>query len=80
MSTISLRLPTSLHDEVRKLAKRENVSINQLVTLALAEKLSAIETQEYLERRASRADKTEFQRAMAKVADVPPAEEDQLAP
>lgn len=38
MSTISLRLPDSLHKQVRKLAEKENVSINQLITLALAEK------------------------------------------
>ena len=42
MSTISLRLPDSLHKQVRKLAEKESVSINQLITLALAEKLSAL--------------------------------------
>ena len=48
MSTISLRLPGSLHKQVRKLAEKESVSINQLVTLALAEKISARLTEEYL--------------------------------
>ena len=42
MSTISLRLPESLHKRVRELAKREDVSINQLIATALAEKLSAL--------------------------------------
>ena len=64
MSTISLRLPDSLHAEVRKLAERENVSINQLATLALAEKVAALETADYLLQRASIADKKKFQRAM----------------
>ncbi|MGI8766867.1 MAG: toxin-antitoxin system HicB family antitoxin [Gemmatimonadaceae bacterium] len=41
MSTISLRLPESLHERVRAVAEREGVSINQLITIALAEKLSA---------------------------------------
>jgi predicted HicB family RNase H-like nuclease len=41
MSTISLRLPESLHKRVRELAKAEHVSINQLITTALAEKMSA---------------------------------------
>lgn len=72
MSTISLRLPDSLHEHIRKLAERENISINQLVTLAIAEKVSALETAEYLLERASRADKTKFLRAMAKVADKVP--------
>jgi len=69
MSTMSLRLPDSLHNEIRKLAQKENVSINHLVTLALAEKISVLETEEYLQRRASRADIKKFLRAMAKVAD-----------
>ena len=52
MSTISLRLPASLHRRVRELAKKEEVSINQIITTALAEKLSALMTVEYLEERA----------------------------
>ncbi len=44
MSTISLRLPESLHERVRAVAEREGVSINQLITIALAEKLSALLT------------------------------------
>ena len=39
MSTISLRLPDSLHAKVRELAEKEHVSINQLITLAVAEKV-----------------------------------------
>lgn len=38
MSTISLRLPDSLHERVRKLAKEDNISINQFIATALAEK------------------------------------------
>jgi predicted transcriptional regulator len=72
MSTISLRLPDSLHEEIRKLAKRENISINQLATLAIAEKVAALDTADYLMRRASIADKKKFLRAMSKVADEEP--------
>ncbi len=54
MSTISLRLPESLHKRVRQLAQKEDASINQFVTTALAEKLSALLTSEYLEERAKR--------------------------
>jgi len=78
MSTISLRLPDSLHEEVRKLAERENVSINQLATLAIAEKVAALETADYLLQRASRADKKKFLRAMAKVSDKTPDKPDTL--
>ncbi len=78
MSTISLRLPDSLHKQVRKLAKKENVSINQLITLALAEKLSALMTEEYLEERAKRGNRKKFERAMAKVPKLKPEEHDRL--
>jgi len=68
MSTISLRLPDSLHDQVRELAKQENVSINQFITLALAEKISALLTEDYLAERTSRGSRDKFEQAMAKVA------------
>jgi len=76
MSTISLRLPESLHKKVRELAKSEDVSINQLITTALAEKMSALMTVDYLQERAARGDRTKFERAMGKVADVDPDEDD----
>lgn len=78
MSAFSLRLPESLHEAVRDLAKRENVSINQFITLALAEKVSALMTEEYLQQRAGRGSRQKFQTAMGKVADAEPNERDRL--
>ena len=76
MSTISLRLPESLHNRLRELASREGVSMNQLVTLALAEKLSVLEARNYLARRAERGERAKFERAMGKVAETKPPEYD----
>lgn len=78
MSTISLRLPYSLHRQVRKLAEKESVSINQLVTLAVAEKLSALMTEEFLEERAKRGSRKKFERAMAKAPKRQPEKNDRL--
>lgn len=78
MSTISLRLPNSLHKHVRELAKKENISINQLIATALAEKMSALLTDEYLEKRAKRGSRHKFEQALAQVRDVAPMEEDKL--
>lgn len=78
MTTLSLRLPDSLHKMARDLAEEEGVSLNQLITLALAEKMSALATETYLEERAKRGDKEKFLAAMGKVADVEPAEHDRL--
>ncbi len=78
MTTISLRLPDSLHEAVREIAKQERSSINHFVTLALAEKVAALQTETYLRERAQRGDAMKFRAALAKVAEVPAAEEDQL--
>ena len=78
MSTLSLRLPESLHKSARALAKKEKVSINQLVTLALAEKVAALGAEDYLEKRARRASEAKFDKAMAKVAKIDPPENDRL--
>jgi hypothetical protein len=72
MSTISLRLPDSLHKTARDLAKQENISINQLITLALAEKMSALMAEEYLSKRAKHGSRRKFIKALTKVADVEP--------
>ena len=75
-STISLRLPESLHKKARELAKKENTSINQLVSSALAEKISALMTEEYIEQRARRASKEKFKKVLSKVPDIAPEDYD----
>ena len=78
MSTLSLRLPDSLHEKVKELAKAENISINQFISTAIAEKMSALATETYLEERAKRGSKQKFRHALNKVKDVTPDSEDQL--
>jgi hypothetical protein len=70
MSTLSLRLPNSLHDSIRELAKREGVSIHQLITTAVAEKMSALRTADYLQARAARGGREKVEAVLAKVPDV----------
>lgn len=68
MSTISLRLPESLHKATKDLAKQDHISINQFIATALAEKLSALMTETYIQTRAKRGSRDTFERAMAKVS------------
>ena len=63
MGIVSPRLPESLHKHLRELARRENVSMNQFITLAVAEKMPPLEA---------------FEHALAKVPDVEPTPEDAL--
>lgn len=78
MSAISLRIPESLHKKVRELARREGISINQLIATALAEKIAALTAQEYLENRASRGSRGAYDRALSKVRDAEPEPGDGL--
>jgi hypothetical protein len=55
-SNFALRLQPSLLDEARKLAEEEGVALNQLINVAVAEKVSALRTESYIAERASRAD------------------------
>jgi hypothetical protein len=79
MPTICCSIPESLHATVREIVEREGMSLEQFIMLAMAEKASAIATEEYLMERAERGSKEKFLAAIAKVADVePPDERDRL--
>jgi hypothetical protein len=78
MSALSLRLPNSLHEKARALARQEGISINQLISTALAEKMAALLTEEYFGTRAQRASRSKYLAALAKVRDIEPAAHDKL--
>lgn len=79
MTTLSLRLPDSLHRQVKELAsEEEGISINQFVATAVAEKMSALLTENYLQERAARGSRTEYDAILARVSDVEPDNADRL--
>ena len=78
MSTLSLQLPDSLYKQVSKLAQQDGISVNQFITIAVAEKMSALMTVEYLKERAKRGSQEKFDAVLAKVPDVEPEEHDRL--
>lgn len=80
MSVLSLRLPESLHMQVRELAEQDQVSINQFITLAVAEKVAALRTLDYIEQRGKRGSREKFDRVLQKVAEanLEPYEADRL--
>ena len=79
MSTLSLRLPDSLHDQIKKLASEDGISINQFVVSAVAEKTSAFLTKSYLEERGQLSSKSKFKKAMSKVPKKSPDDFDKLS-
>ena len=78
MSVLSLRLPKSMHEQARELAKEEGISLNQFVTLALSEKIASIKTINYLEERAKRGSRDKLLAILANAPDVEPDEHDKL--
>jgi hypothetical protein len=80
-SNFALRLQPSLLDEARKLAEAEGVALNQLINVAVAEKISALRTEEYFTERARRADPAKIARILKRVGKGnPPVEGDELPP
>jgi uncharacterized protein (DUF1778 family) len=78
MSALSVRLPKSLHEQLREAAQEEGISVNQFVMLAIAEKVTALSTIEYLEKRGKRGSREKLLEVLNKVPDVEPEEFDRL--
>ena len=78
MSALSLRLPDSIHRHIREIAKKEGVSINQFISSAVSEKISALLTEDYLKSRAKKARKKDFKSILDKVPAREPLPGDEL--
>jgi HicB family len=80
-SNFALRLQPSLLEELRKAAELEGVALNQLINVAVAEKVSALRTEEYFRERGRRADRAETLRILERAGKGNlPLEGDELPP
>ena len=77
-STYPLRLPASLKAAVAEVSRADSTSINQFVTTAVAEKLSALKTAEFFTDRATEADIEAARRLLRRDGGQPPAREDRI--
>ena len=78
-SNFALRLQPSLLDELRKAAEAEGVALNQLINIAVAEKVSALRTEDYFRERGRRADRAETLRILERAGKGnPPMKGDEL--
>ncbi len=78
MSIVQVQIPDSLHKSLHELAGRDGISIDQFISTAIAEKLSALMTEDYLKERAARGDRAKYEAILAKVPDVEPEPYDRL--
>ena len=78
-SNFALRLQPSLLDESLKLAEAEGVALNQLINVAVAEKVSALRTEEYFATRAQRSNPAKIERILKRLGKGnPPMAGDEL--
>jgi hypothetical protein len=78
MTALSLRLPKSMYNRLREVAKAEGISMNQFVTLAIAEKMATLTTLDYLEERAKRGSREKLLTILEKAPDIEPEDYDRL--
>ncbi len=77
-STLTLRLPSSLHRTIKEQAKSDGVSISQFLVTAASEKISALMTQEYLANEAAMGNYDDFLKVLHTVPDNEPEEYDKM--
>lgn len=77
-STYPLRLPASLKENLAHVAEQEGISINQFITLAVAEKLAVMETAQFFSERARRTDMDAFRRVLNREGGEPPRPGDEM--
>ena len=70
MAAVSLRLPNSIYELAKSLSKEDHVSLNQFIATAVSEKVSALNTETYINERKKRASKEKFLQVLSKVSDV----------
>jgi len=78
-NNVALRLQSSLLEEARKVSETEGVALNQFINVAVAEKLSALRTEDYFRERAGRADLGKVKRILKRAGKGnPPAAGDEV--
>ena len=76
--TYPLRLPQSLKEAVERLSREDRISMNQFVAMAVAEKVSALETARFFANRTARADFKAFDKIMRRRKGKPPVDGDEM--
>ena len=78
MSTFALRLPDSLYAHAKQMAEQDQASLNQFIMVAVAEKVSALNTAQFFAQRAGHSKPDDFARLLAKVKDREPLNGDEM--
>jgi hypothetical protein len=78
MSTLTVQLPESLRKSIEALAAKEGYSVSQFLASAAGEKLAVVMTMDYLRREANQGRREDFEKYLAAVPNVTPADADRI--
>ncbi len=78
VATFPLRLPVSLKAALESISERDGTSMNQFLVIAAAEKIAAMQTEEFFLERRNRADREAFRRILDRQGGEPPRPDDLL--
>lgn len=76
--TYPLKLPASIKRAAERLAKEDDVSLNQWISAAVAQKIGAVETADFFRRRAGTAKAEALKAFLDRAPDVPPMPGDEI--
>jgi hypothetical protein len=78
MSTLEVKIPDLLLKQVNEVAAKENVSVDQIVSIALTAQVSASQARENITSRAKRVDWQKVDDILARVPANPPLPDDEI--
>ncbi len=78
MTALTIRLPNSVHQKIKELAERDDISVNQFIASAAAEKMASVMTLDYLKAEALRGKRCDFERYLSMVPDDAVTDSDRL--
>ncbi len=71
MTALTIRLPNSVHQKIKELAARDDISVNQFIASAAAEKMASVMTLDFLKAEAKRGNRSDFDHHLGAVPDAP---------
>lgn len=77
MTALTVRLPNSVHQKVRELAVRDDISVNQFIASAVAEKMASVLTLDFLKLEAAKGQRGDFDRYLRAIPDTSPQMDDE---
>lgn len=77
MTALTVRLPNSVHQKIKELAARDDISVNQFIASAAAEKMASVMTLDFLKIEAANGKRSDFEQYLGSVPDVPAHEGDE---